>query len=669
MAGSPVPLSSFATFGELLRFLRRRAQLSQRDLSVAVGYSESQISRIENNQRPPDKASLLALFVPALQTEDEPALVARLLELAEAGRAAPSSEPAMRSVPAPSPAHPAPAAPPTGLTGSTANLTGQAGMRNHLPGQLTSFIGREEELAELCDLLHFAGTRLVTLIGAGGCGKTRLALRIGEKLAQEYEHGAWLVEFASLADPQLAPNAVAAAFNLNERTDQPFLSVLADFLRPRQALLILDNCEHLVEAVAHLVGALLRACPRLQILATSRETLGVPGEIVYSVQPLALPPAQPGVQPSRTAVEGYDAIQLFVERAHTALRTFTLTDENAPAIVRICRRLDGLPLGIELAAAWMNLLNPEQIAGRLERDFNFLMSGSRTVLPRHQTLRAAIEWSYHLLSAAERLLLRRLAVFEGGWMLDAAEAVTTGAASGNASFAKDQVLSLLRQLVNKSLVTVNWSAEGAARYRLLEPIREYLWEKLIEAKEEEQIRNRHLEFFVHLAETAEPALKSDRQLAWLDRLDQEQDNLRAALTWSMSQKKAEEGLRLAGALGHYWEMRFELGEGGRWCEAVLVMANEDTDLQGSLRRAKALFASGMLACYRFDLEFAHRRLEESFALYQALGDPAGGGAALCFLANAQADLHKPDQALCTSREGLQLCQRAEDAWWIAETLH
>jgi predicted ATPase/transcriptional regulator with XRE-family HTH domain len=657
MTGSSIPISSFGTFGELLKFLRRRAQLSQLELSIAVGYSESQISRLENNQRPPDRASLLALFVPALQLEDEPEVMACLLKLAEKTRVASIRKAAESS-----------AASPAATVTSFPVVTAPQAPGSRLPIQLTSFIGRKEELVEVCDLLRTRQSRLVTLTGAGGCGKTRLALRAGEALAEEYAHGAWLVELAALSDPQLLPKAVAATFDLGESTDHPFLSVLTDFLRPRQTLLILDNCEHLVGVVAPLAEALLRACPQLQILATSREMLGVPGEVAFCVQPLALPPALRGVQPPRLAVEEYDAIQLFVDRARTAQRTFALTDQNAAAVARICQRLDGIPLGIELAAGWVNLLHPEQIAGRLEENFDLLMEGSRTVLPRHQTLRAAIEWSYNLLPEVERLLLRRLSVFVGGWTLEAAETVTSCPPDCPTPLTTKHVLSKLSRLVNKSLVAVEQSAASEARYRMLEPIRVYLREKLAEAGEEPQLRDRHLAYHVALVEAAEPGLKAHHQLAWLARLDQEQDNIRGALSWSLSQRKAAEGLRLVGALGHFWEMRFNLSEGSRWCESVLALANEDAGGQRSLWRAKALFTAGLIATHQFDSQLARRHLEDSLGIYQELGEP-GGGAALCFLGVNQARLRDPQRAVRSYQAGLELSHRAKDAWWVAKTLY
>lgn len=631
MSGLGVSLASFATFGELLKFLRRRAQLSQLELSIAVGYSEAQISRLETNQRRPDRASVLALFVPALDIQNEPAVIERLLALCTEPAGAAKDEPPL----------------------------------SWLPAALTSFVGRQEEMAEICQILRRNETRLLTLTGAGGCGKTRLALAVAQTLAPDYPHGVRLAELASLTDPQLAVKTVAAAFGLGESGERPLLAALTAHLRPRQALLILDNCEHLVEAAAELAATLLRDCPQLHILATSRETLRVPGEVDYRVHPLALPPLRQGERPLRVTVEGYDAIRLFVERAATARRGFALVDQNAPAIAHICRRLDGIPLALELAAAWIALLAPEQIAERLDEDFALLAGAQRGVVPRHQTLTAAIEWSYNLLTEAERALLRRLSIFNGGWNLDAAESV----AGGLPPLAPLETLALLQRLVSKSLVIVEHPPAGEPRYRLLETIRAYTRAKLAASGEEAPVRDRCLAYLVALAETAEPELRSARQIEWLTRLDLERDNLRAALSWSLAPEKAGAALRLVAALGHFWEMRADLVEGGRWCEAVLAAADGRADLRDSESRAAALFVAGMLAGYLWDTEKSLLCLEESLRIYRQHGDMAGAGAALCFLAIAQDRRHQSQQAVCTFQEAVQAAQQAEDGWWIAENLH
>lgn len=623
--------ASFATFGELLKFLRRRAQLSQLELSIAVGYSEAQISRLETNQRRPDRASVLALFVPALGIQRDPAVIERLVALCAEPAGAVKEE------------HP----------------------RGRLPAALTSFIGRREEIAEICQMLRRNETRLVTLTGAGGCGKTRLALAVAEALASNYPHGVGLAELAPLSDPHLAVKTVAAAFGLGENSDRPLLGTLTDHLRPRRALLILDNCEHLIETAAELTATLLRGCPQLHILATSRETLSIPGEMDYRVQPLALPPLRQGERPLRAMVEGYDAISLFVERAATARRGFALLDQNAPAIARICRRLDGIPLALELAAAWVALLTPEQIAERLDEDFALLAGAQRGVVPRHQTLTAAIEWSYNLLTDTERALLRRLSIFNSGWNLEGAESV----AGGLPPLATIETLALLQRLVSKSLVVVEHPPEGEPRYRLLETIRAYTREKLAASGEEAEVRDRCLNYLVALAERADPELRSARQMTWLARLDLELDNLRAALDWSLTPENAGAALRLVAALGHYWEMRSDLVEGGRWCDAALAAASSRADLRDSERRAAALFVAGMLAGYSWDSEKSLRHLQESLRIYREHGDMAGIAATLCFIAIAQDRRHQSHQAVCTFQEAVQAAQQAEDAWWIAENLH
>ena len=597
-----VPLTNFVTLGELLKFLRRRARLSQRELSIAVGYSESHISRIENGDRPLDRTNLLALFVPALRLQAEPEVVERLLALCAERPAQPSDASTSPHLTAP-----APAIPPA---------------RTNLPAQLTSFVGRVEEVAEVRDLLLNHTARLLTLTGAGGSGKTRLALRVGEEVVHAYEHGVWLVELAPLSDAHLLPRAIAAVFGLTECAGHPMCTTLIDYLRPRRLLLILDNCEHLVEAAAQMAGALLNTCPRLQILATSRETLAVPGEVNFCALPLGLPPAQQGVQPSHAAVQDYDAIRLFVERARTALHTFVLTDDNAPTVAHICRRLDGIPLGIELAAAWVNTLALEQIAARLDQDLDLLVSGSRASLPRHRTLRAAMEWSYALLLDAERALLRRLSVFAGGWTLDSAEAVASDT-TGDAEPASGTVLAVLNRLINKSLVTVEHAPVGGVRYRLLEPIREYLRGKLDESGEETHVRERHLAYFGQLAEVAQSQNQSAPALPNPLDLERELDNLRAALDWSLSHEKAGPGLHLACNLGQLWYRRGHYTEGRRWLQAALAHLSEPSPV-----RAHALLWAGILARLQGDMIAARPLCDESLALFRASDDTAGAAVAL-----------------------------------------
>src|SRR5574341_1313373 len=467
-SNSPLPGASFDSFGELLRYLRRRARLSQRELSIAVGYSESQISRLENNQSAPDSATLAALFVPALLLEDEPETATRLLELATTVREAPASERASETIlDRNSPAAPSP-------------LT-------NLPIQLTSFVGREKEIVEIKRLL--LATRLLTLTGPGGTGKTRLAQQVAAQVLDAFPDGVWLVELAPVSNPAIVLHTVATALEVREEPGRPLLTTLLSRLRAKNSLLILDNCEHLIEACPQLTETLLPACPVLKILATSREGLGITGETCFQVPSLSVPDlSQP---PTLETLRQSEAVRLFTDRAGTALLGFVVTDQTAPAVAQVCHRLDGIPLAIELAAARVKLLTVEQIAARLDDRFQLLTSGSRTALPRHQTLSALIDWSYDLLSESERVRLRRLSVFRGGWTLEAAESVASDLSLATPHPSSVEVLDLLTQLVNKYLVVFERTQGAEARYRMLETIRQYAWERLMEAGETEVVRTRH----------------------------------------------------------------------------------------------------------------------------------------------------------------------------------
>ncbi len=518
-------------------------------------------------------------------------------------------------------------------------------MKNHptnLPAQVTSFIGRERELAEVERLLTAApraaggAPRLLILTGPGGCGKTRLAFQAAGGLVDEFADGVWLVELAALADPALVPQAVAAVLDVRELPDRPLTKTLADYLRPKRLLLILDNCEHLVAACARLAEVLLRACPDLRILATSREALGIAGETVWPVPSLSLPdPAAacgypaPG-PPSLERLARSEAVRLFSERAAAVLPAFALTDRNALAVAQVCRRLDGIPLAIELAAARVKVLTVEQIAVRLDDCFRVLTAGSRTALPRQQTLRAAIDWSHDLLSEPEQTLFRRLAPFAGGFTLTAAEAVCAGA-----GVAPDEVLDLLARLVDKSLALVEEqqaSTPGVhppeARYRLLETMRQYGQEKLRAAGEAEALGHQHARFFLRLAEEVGPNLNRPDRGAWLARLAVEHDNLRAALAWSLAEPGGETTLRLAGALWWFWFHAGYWSEGRGWLARALALVPAGPR---TAARAKALFGAGVLAWAQGDHAAARAQLEESVAIWRALGERSGLAYALQFL--------------------------------------
>jgi len=564
-------------------------------------------------------------------------------------------------------------------------------MRSNLPAQLTSFIGREQELAELKRLLITAvdgarqgsesrTTRLVTLTGPGGTGKTRLSLHVAADLLAAFPDGVWLVELAPLVDPVLVPQTAAVAVGLREELGRPILDTLLGHLRAKIALLLLDNCEHLVAACAQLGEMLLRQCPDVRILASSREALGVPGEIVYRVPSLAFPPPQSPVADVQSLLH-YESTRLFGARASAALPGFTLTQDNAAAVAQICYRLDGIPLAIELAAARVALLRVEQIAARLDDRFRLLTGGSRTALPRHQTLRASIDWSYDLLPEPERVLLQRLSVFAGGWTLEAAEAVCGtlclegwAASHGHESppppsphsdTSTLDVLDLLTQLVNKSLVIVEREQGEETRYRLLETIRQYVREKLLEAgaAEAEQVRDRHLDYFLSLAERAEPELIGPQQLGWLNRLEGELDNLRVALGWSL-ERDAEAGVRLASALGGFWEAHGYFRDGYKWLAQLLL---RPAAVSRTAVRAKALMVQSGLIIWR-DFGRGCSLAEESLALYREMGDRQGVARSISIL--GMGACLQDDYALARSRlaESLALYRALGDKLGIADVL-
>ena len=516
---------------------------------------------------------------------------------------------------------------------------------NNLPRQLTSFIGREREIGEVKRLLSTTGMLMLT--GSGGCGKTRLALQVASHLIGAYADGVWLVELAALTDPDLVINAVASTLNLREVRGRSLLAALLDYLRAKELLLILDNCEHLVAACAEFAETCLRSCPRLRILATSREPLGVPGETVWRVPSLSLPAAQGG--PSVDHLMQYEAVRLFIERSAAIQPSFALTPENAEAVGAVCRRLDGIPLAIELAAARLRVLSPGQIAARLDERFNLLTGGARTVLPRQQTLRGALDWSYDLLSPKERALLRRLSVFAGGWTLEAAEAVCTGE-----GVETQEILDLLTQLVFKSFALMD-TQEESVRYGLLETVRQYGRDRLEESRETAGARQRHLNWYLQLAEQAERGIVGADQSAWLARLEVEHDNLRAGLEWTkVGGSGGGSGVRLAGALSQFWNVHGHFSEGRGWLEDMLA---RDLDAPAPAR-AKALTGIGFLAYRQGDYAGLITLCTESLALFRELGDLAGMGQALYLLGMAAEGQGDYARAKTLLQESLALGRQA-----------
>ena len=479
----------------------------------------------------------------------------------------------------------------------------------NLPRPLNRLIGREQELLEIKRLL--LTTQLLTLTGAGGCGKTRLALQLGAEVSSTsaFAHGVYWVELADLTDAELLPQQIATTLGIVEQAGRPLTETLTDFLKPKELLLMLDNCEHLVTTCAHLVELLLSACPGLRILATSREALNIPGELVWLVPSLPLP--QMSSLPPLEELAQYGAIQLFIERATAVLPSFALTAENASAVLQICRHLDGIPLATELAAARVKVLSIEQIAARLDDAYRLLTGGRRTALPRHQTLRATMDWSYSLLSEQERILFRRLPVFAGGCTLEAAEAICTGD-----GIAEDEILDLIARLVDKSLVVVE-EREGERRYRLLETIRQYSQERLWEAGEVARLQERHWTWYTGLVERAGLEVLGPQQVAWFNRFEREHDNLRAALRSLLERGEAAIAARIGGGtFWHFWLYRGYLTEGRTILERILAQLSERTTA-----RAWVLLNAGLSARFQGDSTRATILLEEGLALSRTLSEP------------------------------------------------
>ena len=488
---------------------------------------------------------------------------------------------------------------------------GSASERSNLPAQLTPLIGREREIDAVQGLLRRTEVRLLTLTGPGGVGKTRLALRVAEDLANDFADGVYFVPLAAIGDPELVIPTVAQTLGLREAGERPPLELLEAHLSDKRLLLVLDNFEHVAEA-APAVAELLSACPELEVLVTSRERLHLSGEHEYLVPPLELP--SPDNRPSDLdALSRYEAVALFVDRAQAAKPDFRLGEENAAAVAEICARLDGLPLAIVLAAARIRLLPPRAMLGRLHRRLEVLVGGARDTPARHKTLRDTLDWSYELLEEPERKLLGRLSVFMGGWALEAAEVV--GAGEG---IEEGDVLDLLGGLVDKSLVVAAGAAEESGpRYRMLEPVRQYALEKLEESGEEGYTRRRHAAFFLELAEQARPELRAARQVEWLGILEQENGNLRAAMAWARA-NDVEIAARLGWALWAFWNIRNAQREGRRWLEPVLARREE---LPPPLR-ARVVMAAGAMAYRQGDDEVVERYAQELMELSRQVGrDP------------------------------------------------
>lgn len=525
---------------------------------------------------------------------------------------------------------------------------------HNLPVQVTSFIGRRRDLEAVADLM--LQTRLLTLTGVAGSGKTRLALQAAAELVSVFRDGVWLVELGALHDTALIAVEVSAALGVEQLPGRAMQESLIEYLRTRHTLLVLDNCEHLLDSVVPLLDALLRSCPRLQLMATSREALGMAGEVLYLVPSLSVPP--PGRDTDLKALDEHEAVRLFVERAAAVRPGFSLTDANSAAVADISRRLDGIPLAIELAASRIRAMSAEQLADRLDDRFALLTGGSRAALPRQQTLEAAMDWSYELLTVPEQLLLRRLSVFRGGFSMEAAEKV--GAAGEVGRF---DALDLLSRLVDKSLVVAE-ERNDEMRYRLFETVRTYARTKLDATDDGRNTETRHAGYYLELAETAETRMHGPAEATWLRKLEADHDNLRASIEWALGDRRGEMALRFSWALLTYWVARGLSQEGLRLVERALQLG-EAVD---PLIRARGMETAAMLLIYHGDPARAVLLLARSEETFSALGARHDQGLALLRMASilvAQGDRVRGTDLY---ERAQTMLEEAGDQWGVANCL-
>jgi non-specific serine/threonine protein kinase len=535
----------------------------------------------------------------------------------------------------------------------------------NLPVELTSYIGRKRELIEVRHLV--STSRLVTLTGAGGCGKTRLALRVATDLATLFADGVYWIELAVVNDPKLLHQAVLQALGLPESPNRDSIDLLADYFQAKHSLLILDNCEHIIDACARFASHLLQSCSKLNIIVTSREALDVDGELAWIVPPLQIPSIQS--QSPLSDLSKYDAVRLFVARASMIVPDFALTKQNKDAVIKICQRLDGMPLAIELATARIKVLGVEQISERLDNALQLLTQGKRSAPSRHQTLRATLDWSYNLLSEAEKKLFRRLAVFAGGFTLEAAEAICAGD-----GIKPENILELVASLVSKSLLVLvernaklQATPEGAIHYRFLEIIRHYACERLIEAGDEATIRNRHLSYFHDWTLMNEAELYTAEQLTLLTNLDRDLENIRGALQWALKTQPVM-ALRMATALTLFWNVRGYTTEGRRWGKQALQETEHDLTSEAIGARARALSMVAFLTMTQGDNQSASDLVAQTIPMLRAQNDELGLARALFVQSASLSFLGQSSMARAAADESFELGSRLGDPFTLTIAL-